>query len=251
MSTGTYSKIKSAKIALLDSLFPIFCLSCRKEGAWLCEKCLAETSILDFQTCPACEQSITDKGFLCSSCRETQKSHLDGIVAAASYENPVLKKLVHNFKYRFVGDISLPLAKLISRALVRNDFPLPDLLLPVPLHPKRLRWRGFNQSLLLAEYVSEELAPLLDTEVLDILERKKYNRPQMNVKNYKQRLLNVRNIFGLKPDTNPDLIKNKNILLIDDIATTGATLEECAKVLKSAGAAEVFATVIARQETKK
>ena len=73
----------------------------------------------------------------------------------------------------------------------------------------------------------------------------------MNVKNYKQRLKNVQNIFGLKPDANPDLIKNKSVLLVDDIATTGATLEECAKVLKSAGAKKVFAAVVARQTMKK
>lgn len=251
MSTPAYSKIKSAKIALLDALFPIFCLSCQKEGEWLCANCLAEMKILDFQVCPACEKNITDKGFLCPVCREARKSRLDGLIAAVSYEDPALKKLVHNFKYRFVSDISRLLGKLILKALVRNDFPLPDLILPVPLHPRRLRWRGFNQSLLIARYISGELAPLMAIEIPDILERQKYNQPQMNVKNYKERLKNVKNIFALKRDANPDLIKNKNILLIDDIATTGATLEECAKVLKSAGAKKVFAAVAARQSVKK
>ena len=250
MSTAPFSKIRSLKNVALDSLFPIFCLSCRKEGFWLCENCLAEMKILDFQVCPACEDSITDKGFLCFACRETRKLHLDGLIAAVSYENPAARKMVHNFKYRFVSDISEPLAKLICRALIRNDAALPDFIIPVPLHPKRLRWRGFNQSLLLAKHISDKLAPLMEIEILDILQRKKFNRPQMQIKNYQERLKNMQNIFALLPDTNLDLIKNKNILLIDDIATTGATLEECAKVLKSAGAKKVFAAVVARQSLK-
>jgi ComF family protein len=239
------------KNIILDSLFPVFCLSCQKEGFWLCEKCLAETKILDFQVCPACEEVITDKGFLCYFCRETRKSRLDGLIAAVSYDDPVARKMVHNFKYRFIGDISESLAELIFRALVRNDIALPDFVVPVPLHPKRLRWRGFNQSLLLAQHISKEISPMMEIDILDILQRKYYNAPQMNVKNYRERLENVKNIFGLKSDINFDLVKNKNILLIDDIATTGATLEECAKVLKLAGAKKVFAAVVARQTLKK
>lgn len=251
MSTAQYPNIKSLKNAILDSLFPIFCLSCRKEGSWLCENCLAQTKILDFQVCPACEDTITDKGFLCHFCREARKSHLDGLIAAVSYDDPVARKMVHNFKYRFIGDISEPLAKLICRALIRNDVALPDFIIPVPLHPKRLRWRGFNQSLSLASRLSEKLSPLMEIEILDILKRQKYNQPQMQIKNYQQRLKNMQNIFALLPDANPDLIKNKSILIVDDIATTGATLEECAKVLKSAGAKKVFAAVVARQSIKK
>jgi ComF family protein len=121
----------------------------------------------------------------------------------------------------------------------------------VPLHPKRLRWRGFNQSLLLAKHISNELSPQMEIEILDILERKYHSIPQMRVKNYQERMENVKNIFDLRSSFNPDLIKNKNILLIDDIATTGATLGECAKILKSAGAKKVFAAVVARQSIKK
>jgi ComF family protein len=194
---------------------------------------------------------LTEKGYLCFACRASQKSNLDSLITAVSYEDSTIKRLVHNFKYRFVGDISLLLAKFICQALIRNDFPLPDIISPVPLHPRRLRWRGFNQSLLLAEYIAEELTPLLKIEVLDILERKKYSQPQMQIKNYQERLQNMQNIFALKPTISSDLIKNKRILLIDDIATTGATLEECAKVLKYAGAKKVFAAVVARQTVKK
>jgi ComF family protein len=250
LSTNSFLKIGFLKKIALDSLFPIFCLSCQKEGAWLCTSCLAQTEFLDFQTCPACEKIITDKGFLCSACQEKRASYLDGLIAAVSYDEPAVRKLLHNFKYRFISDISSLLAKLIARALTRNDLPLPDFLVAVPLHPRRLRWRGFNQSFLLASHVSEELAPLMGLKNLNILQREKYNRPQMQIKNYQERLKNMQDIFALSPQASPDLIKNKNILLIDDIATTGATLEQCAKVLKSAGAKKVFAAVVARQSTQ-
>lgn len=251
MSTALDFKIKPLKNVILDALFPILCLSCGKESFWLCEECLSQTKLLNFQVCPVCEDIITEKGQTCSACRASQKSSLDSLVAAVSYEDPAIKHLVHNFKYRFISDISEPLAKLISKALVRNDIAIPDFLVPVPLHPKRLRWRGFNQSFLLASRISEELAPLTGVEILDILERKKFNRPQMQIKNYQERLQNMHNIFGLNKGINENIIKNKNILLIDDIATTGATLEECAKVLKQFGAKKVFAAVVARQSVKK
>jgi len=243
-ATFSYRKVKNT---FLDALFPIFCLSCKKESFWLCEECLNQTKLLDFQICPACEDILTEKGSLCRACSTCRKSNIASLVAAVSYEDPNIKKLVHNFKYRFVSDISKPLAKLISKALVQNDIALPDLLVPVPLHPKRLRWRGFNQSFLLASCISEEIAPLTGIKILDILERKRFNRPQMQIKDYQERLQNMQNIFALNKNIDKNIIKDKRLMLIDDIATTGATLEECAKVLKQFGAKKVFAAVVARQ----
>jgi len=173
------------------------------------------------------------------------------MLCAVSYDKPAIKQLLHNFKYRFVRGIARPLADLLNTALLRNDFPLPDFLVPVPLHPRRLRWRGFNQSLLLAEYISENLSPLIKTDVLDFLQRMKFNQPQMGIKSYQDRLKNVQGVIDLRADADLEKIKNKKVLLIDDIATTGATLEECAKVLKAAGAKKVFAAVVARQSLKK
>lgn len=251
LSTSAKPAAKILKKTVLDALFPVFCLSCEREGFWLCRDCLAQMKILDFQVCPACENAVVEKGFLCRPCRDSRKFFLDGLVAAVSYEDPAAKRLVHNLKYRFVAGIAEPLAALMARALVRNDFPLPDFLVPVPLHPRRLRWRGFNQSQLLAESLSENLSPLLKTEVLDILAREKHNPPQMEIKNYAARRRNVENIFSLKASLDSARAKGKKILLIDDICTTGATLEECAKVLKTAGARKVFAAVVARQSLKK
>jgi ComF family protein len=236
-------------MSLLDTLFPISCLSCNREGLWLCKQCLSEIQLLDFQLCPDCEEYLTEKGSLCPDCRRSGRCSFDSLIVASSYENPVVKKLVHNLKYRFVAGISDSLASLLISALLKNDLPIPDFIVPVPLHPRRLRWRGFNQSLLLAEKISEDFSPPLRIAVTDILKRKKCNRPQMEIKNYHERLMNIQNNFFLAEDS-PDL-KNKTVLLVDDIATTGATLKECAKVLKNGGARKVFAIVIARQNFKK
>jgi len=173
--------------------------------------------------------------------------------------------MIHALKYRFIENLAEPLAKLLLKSLLQNEIPLPDCIIPVPLHPRRLRWRGFNQSLLLAQKISEDLTPLMKIEILEILERRKYNRPQMEIKKYQDRLDNVKGIFRLKDEprttasqlwppvvrgSSPDL-KNKIILLLDDIATTGATLEECARTLKEKGAKKIYAAVVARQTIKK
>jgi ComF family protein len=244
---ATFSILLAKKIkkVVLDTLFPLSCLKCGKENYWLCPDCLGQIKLLDFQFCACCEKYITEKGALCPDCKKLRKSSLDSLTVAVSYEIPEVKKLVHYFKYRFVSEASIPLSKLMTRSLVKNDSPLPDVIVPVPLHPKRLRQRGFNQSRLLAEKISVDLAPLLKLDILDALARTKNKKPQMEIKKYRDRLDSVKDIFSLKIDCSR--IENKKILLIDDIATTGATLEECAKVLKKNGARKVFAAVISRQ----
>jgi ComF family protein len=153
--------------------------------------------------------------------------------------------MIHNLKYRFAAGIADPLSGIMTKALLKHGLPIPDFIVPVPLHPRRLRWRGFNQSLLLAEKIAEELIPPLKIRVLNALKRQKYNRPQVEISNYSERFENVKDVFSLGGDS-PE-VRSKTILLVDDIATTGATLEKCAKALKEAGAKKVFAVVVARQ----
>jgi ComF family protein len=239
-----------AKNFILDTLFPIACLGCQKEGIWLCCDCMAQIKILDFQLCPVCEKNITENGNLCPACKISRKFYLDSMVAAVSYENTISKKLIYNLKYRFISDSSHPLSELMVKALMRNDLPIPDFIVPVPLHPRRLRWRGFNQSRLLAENISKNLAPLLEIEVIDVLRRNKNNKAQMKIKSYSERLQNIQNIFSFDSQFSQNIVKNKKILLIDDIATTGATLQECAKILKQNGVKKVYGAVIARQTIK-
>ncbi len=246
-----FSNIKSF---ILDLLFPVSCLSCGREGFWYCEECLQKIDILSFQVCPCCEKIITDQGKVCPNCkkrREKASFCLDALVVATKYDENYISKTIHNFKYNFIQDLSLPLGNLLVKSLLKSELPLPDFIVPVPLHPRRLRWRGFNQSELLARHISQQLAPGFEIPILgNILIRKKYTRPQMEIKSYRDRQINVQTSFVFRPKFS-ETIRNKKILLIDDVATTAATLLACAGRLKENGANKVFATVIARQQIEK
>ena len=114
-----------------------------------------------------------------------------------------------------------------------------DALVPVPLHPARYRERGYNQAMLLASVISEKSG----LRVWEVLERSKKTRPQFDL-DFKKRSENVRGAFRLVPGAQ---VRGKHLLLIDDVATTGSTLEECARVFKASGASGVKALVLARQ----
>lgn len=238
---------------ILDTLFPIVCISCGKAGQWICEDCLSHIPLIIEQACPVCERRITPQGHVCFKC--LRKSPLDGLLVATSYQNDLISAAVHNYKYRFIEDLHLPLGRILVRAFHDSELPLPDLIAPVPLHKRRLRYRGFNQAALLAQYLSANLTPGFTIPLaINMLIRQRFTLPQMKIKNYHQRKRNLENAFRINKD--PELkaqriLKNKRILLVDDIATTGATLFECAKVLKENGAKEVISLVIARQEIQK
>lgn len=252
----------NSKKFILDTLFPISCVSCSYGGVWLCDACLQKIQLLSFQLCPKCERLITQNGRLCSFCK-ARKAPLDALVVAARYKEGGVSKLVHLYKYNFIEDLHMPLGKLLIKALLDSGLAIPDLILPVPLHPRRERWRGFNQSELLADYVSQNLTPGYAIPILpNILKRIRYTPPQMKIKDYFQRRKNMRDVFKIHSikstkggsasrefnRINSSPLLNKTILLIDDVATTGATLFECAKALKLSGAKKVCAAVIARQE---
>ncbi len=240
---------------ILDTLFPITCLSCQKPDIWLCPSCLHKIEILTTQVCPYCEKNITPAGHICLPCKinflkKNQSPPLDNLLVATSYIKHNIAHLVHLYKYNFVTDLSVPLAQLLIKALLQNNLPLPDLIIPVPLHPRRLRWRGFNQATLLANYTGRNLTPNFPIPVLDnLIIRQKYTPPQMKIKNYHQRKKNIAGIFTFST-SHQKKIKDKTILLVDDICTTGSTLLECGKILKKNGARSVFGIVIARQTFK-
>lgn len=240
----------------LDILFPVSCLSCGAPDVWLCPDCFQKIGIQYSQVCPYCEKIETPAGRACPKCKELQLRKnsllpLDNLIVGASYQQENIARLVHTFKYNFVPDLGYPLAGIIAKAVFENQLPLPDLIVPVPLHPRRLRWRGFNQAQVLAQNLKDRLSPGLTIPVLDdAIRRKRFTPPQMKIQNYATRQENLKGAFVLNWEKTRISIKGKSILLIDDVATTGSTLFECAKVLKAAGAKKVYAAVIARQEIK-
>jgi predicted amidophosphoribosyltransferase len=256
---------------ILDTLFPIACLGCQEEEVWLCDGCLSKIKSLTTQVCPYCEKTETQNGKPCHRCRENhlmknQLLPLDDLLVSTRYKD--ISRLVHCYKYNFIPDLHIPLGKIMIQGILKNNSALPDAIIPIPLHPRRLRWRGFNQSELLARYISENLAPGFQIPVLaEVLIRQKYTAPQMKISDYLERKKNITGAFYFNPpspegrrcfdelvgtgegsDTNKTNLKNKTVLLVDDIATTGATLFEAGKVLKNSGAKKVFAVVLSRQE---
>lgn len=233
---------------VLDLFFPIECLGCGKEGKWMCKACLNKLPFNSFQLCPVCKK--TDRyGRVCPGC--AAETSLDGVMSPMSYENILIAKAIKTFKYKFIIGIKHHLADIaisyIENMILNSKNDMPGMLaklndhivIPVPLHRKRKRWRGFNQSEEIAELFAAYFNIKLDSSSLI---RTKNRPPQADLKGAERRK-NLKDCFEVK---NPGSIKDKAIILIDDVFTTGSTLNECAKALKAAGAGEVWGLIIAR-----
>ena len=233
------------KNTILDIIFPMACVGCGQSKTFLCETCLVHIPIHTAHICPICTKKNTPYGEVCFEC--LGQSPLDGILVASHYHHPVLTKAIHLYKYRFIQSLHLPLGQLLLSSIIQSNIPLPNMLCPVPLHPWRLRWRGFNQSQLLAQTLSTQLIPHMDIPLLTGLTRGRFTAPQMSIQNADERIHNISGAFIWKPSsTLHENIQGKYIWLIDDVATTGTTLQECAKILKQNGAKKVFGVVLGR-----
>lgn len=231
--------LKILKNFLLDVFFPKFCLGCGKERTWLCEDCQALLEIQEENFCPVCGKLTLD--FKTHKfCK--RKTNLEGLFWAVDYNNPLVKKLILKFKYTsFARELAKPLAKILISHFLLTEFPLRKMnfiLVPIPLIRKRLKWRGFNQ----AEEISKEISRFFQLPVENFLIREKEREPQMKIQDLKKRKENIKGVFSCH---SPEKVKGKKILLIDDVCTTRATLEEAARVLKKAGAKQVWGAVIA------
>lgn len=235
-------KITKAGEFILDILFPRFCVNCGKEGNYLCEDCFYLIDIFDILYCPFCRAKAVSDGKTCQSCERKGKK-LSGLFCATSYENPIIKKLVSEFKYPpYVKDMAKTLSFLIIMHLInsKNILEVKGFsLVSVPLHKSKLRQRGYNQS----EELAKELSKILKIPVLgNVLAKNKKTPAQMELKREER----LKNIYGTFACVKPESVKNQKILLVDDVFTTGSTMEECASVLKSASAGEVRGIVLAR-----
>ena len=239
---GLKKQIQKIYKFILDILFPIRCLGCGKEGNWICDDCLATIELIKNPTCPKCGKP-SKYGKFCAEC--SFKSRMTGIMVAASYDNKLLQKSIHTMKYKFVKDLAKPLSKILVKTLNSNLLDSQILTnkiicIPVPLHTKRLKWRGFNQAQELSYWLNNQLKiPIRQ----DILVRSKHTQPQMQIKSHLVRRKNIKNAFQC---ANPKAVKDKTIILIDDVCTTSATLEECAKALYKAKPKEIWGLVLAR-----
>ena len=187
-------------------------------------------------------------GDVCRLCKENVDSPLNRLFVVSDYQNKLLAKSIHSFKYNFARDLSQPLGQLMVSTMSHfSSFAVPEIIVPIPLHQRRLRWRGFNQSELLADVIAKNLLAGMEIEVLtNAIERKRFTKPQMKVKNYEARQRNLQNCFVANQDLYQK-IKTKRVLLVDDVCTTGSTIDECAKELRKLHPKSISAIVLARQ----
>ena len=202
----------------------------------MCNSCRQSFSHITPPICPRCG-SPQPAGILCPACTSRQ-SEIDGIRSPFKFEG-VMRQAIHQLKYQNIRALAAPLAEFLQDYLI--TYPVPaEVLVPVPLHNKRLRERGYNQSSLLAR----ELGKLTNLPVSEeCLIRQQYAFPQARTTNVDERRSNVTGAFTCHDHR----ARERQVLLIDDVATSGATLDACATALKSAGAASVWALVIAKE----
>lgn len=231
---------------ILDLLFPIYCINCGIEGKkFICDGCFKKIKTAQCFICPICRKA-SSSGAVCEECA---KSHfLNGLYAGAEYGDALTQKIIKTFKFKFIPDLCNPLADILIKRLEETNFQTQkfNLIIPVPLHKRRLNWRGFNQSELIASKLSERFNIPMNQ---NILARVRNTKAQSEIKSEEERKCNIQGAFAICPlpkrkevlrEKNLLLIKRKNILLVDDVCTTGSTLDECAKVLKQAGAEKIW-----------
>ena len=224
-------------MGLVDFVYPKLCVSCSRSGRYICSECLNKLHLKKFQICPMCTKRSIG-GVTHYRCRKSYG--LDGLTSIFIYHG-VVRKLLGKLKYGLVRDLENDLLELIASF---GDFGLIGgkkwTVVEVPLHHSRLMKRGFNQAELMAKMIANYFGWTHERKVLlrdDNTER------QTNLKR-EERLVNVLGAFRAKPRSK-ELISGNDVLLIDDVWTTGATLRECSKVLKRVGARKVWAMTFA------
>ena len=234
---GLKNKITSL---ILDSIFPKECIFCEEEGDWICRNCFLFLEFREHKICVNCNRSRhkTKKGF-CPECKSLFS--LDGMIVAGDYNQERIKKAIKFLKYRFVRGLGPILADFITYFLQETDniktvTSGKPAVVPMPLHWKRENWRGFNQAHLIGQGVAQNLNLTLDPN----LKRIKYKKPQTKLKR-RERLHNIKNSFAWKGDD----LNGKTIILVDDVVTTGATMNEAAQTLKQNGAKKVLGVAVA------
>lgn len=232
---------------LKDLIYPNCCLVCKNKVSTadrqqvICAGCWdkIEQNLPPF--CARCGRHLTAEALEKNACLNCSKLNFNFERAFSPYKyTGTIKKLIHEFKYSGNDYLGKPLGKLMH-AFIR-DYQLPiehfDFLVPIPLHKNRQREREFNQ----AEILSQEIAREFNKKVLtNTLMRIKPTKTQADL-NFQERCQNVEKSFGV---TKPELIKNTDLLLIDDVLTTGATASQAAKCLKEAGARKVLLLTLA------
>ncbi len=216
------NKLNNFFNSLLDYFWPQFCLNCRREGSLCCTDCLAKLELLPIDYHPWPEQI---------------NFSFDHCYVCLSYSDPLIEKLIKNFKYHYLKNLSFILADILTRQIARLNLP-EAIITNIPLHIRKKKKRGFDQTEILAKLVAKNL----NWPYQPLLKRIKNTATQAELAKA-DRKENVQNAFALNTDYD---LKNKTIILIDDVATTGSTLNEAARILKIKQPNKILAIVLAK-----
>ena len=250
--------------AIVDLLFPPYCVACQRYGAWMCAQCEQEIEIIRPPFCHRCGLPLDDTParpsaqtehatsfksplstqniHLCRQCR-TNPPQLDGLRAYAFHSGP-LREAIHQFKYQDLRSLATPLGRMMGEGW-SDQFPMGqdvDVIVPIPLHSTRLRARGYNQAALLAVELGAHLGrPVVE----NVLVRTRATAPQVDL-NPKERKDNVRDAFR----TVNERLAGMRVLLVDDVCTTGSTLNAACTALRQGGVSSVWAYALARAKSE-
>ncbi len=229
-----------------DLLYPRRCLVCGEDlepgpSGPLCREHRRAVVLIEDPFCERCGKKMFARAtgeLICDECRQTRR-HFERAFSATLY-NDTMKALVHRYKYDMRQYLAAPLAQWMIEFMHRHiNAESLDAIVPVPLHWRRYHYRGFNQAIALARALAREFALPV---VRHVLRRKRHTVPQVNL-GPKERVKNIKDAFRVRK---AERIAGKRLLLLDDVYTTGATINECARILNHAGAASVIAFTLTR-----
>ena len=245
------SAVKAATSSLFSVLFPSDCRICQLPLANIsllpvCESCLEKIAPIDGMLCRVCGEKLfsaylqDESGPLCGLCRHVQPE-FQRAVSYGAYDGE-LRELIHLFKYNAIKPAGTVLARLLAQAITQLTLPESLVLIPVPLWSGKRKTRGFNQAEAIARaFLRSESKKSIQLDTATLV-RTRETASQTGLTR-KQRRANVRGAFAV---ASPERIRDYSVLLIDDVMTTGTTVNECARVLRRAGAKEIFVATVAR-----
>jgi ComF family protein len=228
-------------MGLFDFLYPKVCVGCKKSGLYWCSDCQKAATVHFPQVCPVCEKPAIG-GLTHPKCRK--RNTPDGLTAIWKYEKDI-KKLIIKLKYKFISDLAEEIVHAaVSELSATNLAKQKWILVPIPLHWKRENWRGFNQS----EEIGKQIAKNMNWNYQNLLIKNKPTPQQVGLKG-QERKTNIEGVFYAVPSSlqsHSQSASTSNVILFDDVWTTGSTLKEATKVLKRAGIKNVHCLTLAR-----
>ncbi len=228
---------------LKDLFFPKFCLGCGYIGAYLCFSCQNKLKPINQDVCLYCKKSSLF-GLTHLGCRKN--FNVDGLISLYYY-SPMLKKIVKNIKYRLATEVWQEFYRIIKpQVIIKLSFYKklsPGFVFqPIPLTKNKYNERGFNQAFLIAKFFQK----FLNFPIVDLLVRKKETSAQAQIEDKRKRYLNIRGAFAINLDCRGVIHHALEIILIDDVVTSGSTIKEAARVLKKAGVKKVYVLALAK-----